>query len=216
MARNSSLARPASSTCRVRRRCSEMSRAIFDAPMIVPSAARTGETVSEISIELPSLRCRIVSKCSTARPERIVARTLSSSDWRSAGMIDPNRLPDDLLSGIAEHPLGGAIPRLHHSVQVLADNGVFGRVHDRGEPQRLALECPLLRYVADDTGRADQIPVRGHDGRQRHRNRHAAAIAGETDCLEMAGPLPALHTRATSCLPTHEPREARSLRLDGR
>jgi len=36
------------------------SRAIADAPMIVPAASRTGEMVTEISITRPSLRRRLV------------------------------------------------------------------------------------------------------------------------------------------------------------
>jgi hypothetical protein len=40
---------------------SEMSRAIFDAPMMLPLGVKMGETVSEISTELPSLRWRTVS-----------------------------------------------------------------------------------------------------------------------------------------------------------
>ena len=40
---------------------SVMSRAIFEAPTIVPSPSRIGETVSEMSTRLPSLRRRTVS-----------------------------------------------------------------------------------------------------------------------------------------------------------
>ena len=36
--------------------CSVMSRAIFDAPTILPCAFLTGETVSETTMRLPSLR----------------------------------------------------------------------------------------------------------------------------------------------------------------
>ena len=42
-----------------------MSRAIFDAPTILPPTPLIGETVTEISILLPCLRMRTVSKCST-------------------------------------------------------------------------------------------------------------------------------------------------------
>jgi hypothetical protein len=38
-----------------------MSRAVFDAPTTVPSAFLMGDTVSEISTKLPSLRRRTVS-----------------------------------------------------------------------------------------------------------------------------------------------------------
>jgi hypothetical protein len=69
MARNSSLARLAASTSRCSRsrsastrRRSVMSRAILEAPMMRPLASRTGETVREISMRVPSLRTRSVSK----------------------------------------------------------------------------------------------------------------------------------------------------------
>ena len=45
-----------------RRLRSVTSRQIFEAPTIVPRAFRIGDTVSEISTELPSLRRRTVSK----------------------------------------------------------------------------------------------------------------------------------------------------------
>ena len=38
-----------------------MSRAIFEAPTILPLPSRTGETVSEMSTRLPSFRRRTVS-----------------------------------------------------------------------------------------------------------------------------------------------------------
>jgi hypothetical protein len=44
------------------RRRSVMSRAIFEAPTMVPDSSRTGEMVSEMSISEPSLRLRTVSK----------------------------------------------------------------------------------------------------------------------------------------------------------
>ena len=62
-----------------------MSRAIFEAPTTVPASSRIGETLSEIGSRLPSFRCRMVSKWLTARPARMVERTVSSSACRSAG-----------------------------------------------------------------------------------------------------------------------------------
>jgi hypothetical protein len=48
-------------SCLSRRLRSVMSRAIFDAPRIFPSGPRMGETVSEMSMSVPSLRRRTVS-----------------------------------------------------------------------------------------------------------------------------------------------------------
>ena len=50
------------------------SRAIVDAPTIVPSASRIGETVSETGNTVPSFRTRMVSRCSTGWPALILAR----------------------------------------------------------------------------------------------------------------------------------------------
>jgi hypothetical protein len=60
-------------------RVSVMSRAIFEAPMIVPAALRTGEIDREIINRRPSLVTRIVSKCSMRWPFRSRARMSSSS-----------------------------------------------------------------------------------------------------------------------------------------
>jgi hypothetical protein len=43
--------------------CSEMSLAIFDAPMTAPLESWIGETVSDTGISVPSLRRLTVSKC---------------------------------------------------------------------------------------------------------------------------------------------------------
>ncbi len=64
-----------------------MSRAILDAPTTWLSEPRTGETVSDTSTGRPSLRTRTVSKWSTLCPERMRESTVSSSCWRSGGMI---------------------------------------------------------------------------------------------------------------------------------
>ena len=52
-----------------------------------PWESRTGETVTDTSINAPSLRRRIVSKLSMISPETTVARMRSSSAWRSSGMM---------------------------------------------------------------------------------------------------------------------------------
>ena len=47
-----------------------------------------------------------------------------------------DRLADGFGLGVAEHPLGGGIPRHDHAVQVFADDRIVGRLHDGGEPLR--------------------------------------------------------------------------------
>lgn len=66
---------------------SEMSRAIFKAPMIRPFASFTGEIVSEMSSRVPSLRRRIVSKWSTRSPRLRRSSISGSSGCRSDGIM---------------------------------------------------------------------------------------------------------------------------------
>ena len=44
-----------------------------------------------------------------------------------------NGLPDRLGCGVAEHTLGGRIPRHDDAVEILRDDGIVGRFDDRGE-----------------------------------------------------------------------------------
>ena len=60
--RSNSLRRRSSAMAASAWRWAEMSRAIFDTPMMVPESSRTGETVSEMSMRRPSLARRSVSK----------------------------------------------------------------------------------------------------------------------------------------------------------
>ena len=70
-----------------------MSRAIFEAPTTFPREFRIGEMVSEMSTNVPSLRCRIVSKCSMRSPRLIFSRMSGSSSRRSTGMMIVIGLP---------------------------------------------------------------------------------------------------------------------------
>ena len=71
---------------------SVMSRATFDAPMILPPASWIGETVSDTSTRPPSLRVRCVSKWSTCSPR---ADPLwdpgTSSGWSGGTNTDSGR-----------------------------------------------------------------------------------------------------------------------------
>ena len=55
------ISRSRSDCCSSARRFSEISRAILDAPMMVPCASFTGEIVTETGTSVPSLRWRMVS-----------------------------------------------------------------------------------------------------------------------------------------------------------
>ena len=53
-------------------------------------------------------------------------------------------LADRFFSGVAEHPLGGAVPRRDDAVEVLADDRVVGGLDNGGKP-----ECGSIRYTVD-------------------------------------------------------------------
>ena len=76
--------RSRSSSARLR---SVMSLATFEAPMILPSASRIGETLSETSMMRPSFVRRLVSKWSTRSP-------------LSDALQDPGRCPRQCSGGI--------------------------------------------------------------------------------------------------------------------
>jgi len=113
-----------------------MSRAILEAPAMRPSLSRIGDTVNEISIRLPSLRWRtrfVVIDGLAAPDARQYSRLFVHAIPRDQ---DGHRLADGFLGRIAEHPLGAAIPGLDDAVEILADNGVVGRLDDGREPLR--------------------------------------------------------------------------------
>ena len=58
---------------------SVMSRAIFDAPTMLPFGSRIRETVREMSRRRPSFATLMVSKCSTRSPRRSRSRITYSS-----------------------------------------------------------------------------------------------------------------------------------------
>ena len=104
---------------------SVMSRAIFEAPMIVPRALRIGEMVTDTSSNRPSLVRRTVSKW-------LYALASSQARQNHALLLLPivrqqaeDWLPDHLLCPVAEDALCGDIPAGHHPVQGFADDGVI-------------------------------------------------------------------------------------------
>ena len=88
------------------------------------------------------------------------------------------RLADHLLGRIAEYLFGSGIPARDHAVQVLADDGIFGRSHDGCQTGRIARRCrPPPHFGSQHTHtqprqqQQQQLPAR----RQR---RHADVVHG--------------------------------------
>ena len=53
----------------------------------------------------------------------------NSSGW-SGGIRDRQWFADDLLGGVAVEPLRTLVPTDDDAVEVLADDGIVGRLHD--------------------------------------------------------------------------------------
>ena len=131
-----------------------MSRAIFDAPMTVPSSSRIGDTVSEIGTSDPSLRRRIVSKCVTDSPAPDAREHVVFLGLPIGGDDHPNGAADRLGGRVAEHPFGGAVPGRDDAVQILADDRVVRRFDDLGEMARGDI-VQLLRHARITARRAE-------------------------------------------------------------
>ena len=57
---------------------------------------------------------------------------------------------DGLLRGVAEESLGGGIPTLDDAVQVLADDGIVGRIDDRRQVRASQFRTPAVGNIDED------------------------------------------------------------------
>ena len=140
--RSTRATRALSSNCSASRR-SDRSRAIFETPTICPASSRSGDTVSEIGTSVPSLRCRIVSKCKILRPRRMRASTFILFALPIRRDDDADRTADRFVGRVAEQQLRAAVPRLNGAVEVLAHDRIVGRRDDGGQPEIRGRECSL-------------------------------------------------------------------------
>src|SRR5947207_960117 len=70
-----------------------------------------------------------------------------------------NGLAHGLTFRVAEHSLRGGIPRGDDAIEVLGDDGIIGRFHDRREARTVAFSVLPRRDVARDLRDADDRPV---------------------------------------------------------
>ena len=61
---------------------------------------------------------------------------------------DVDRLSNDLLSFVSEQALGAAIPAPDYAVEILADDGIVGGLHNGGELPGRLLRTPAFGDVA--------------------------------------------------------------------
>ena len=131
-------------------RRSAMSRAIFEAPMIVPCASLIGDTVSEMGIRWPFLVRRTVSKWSILSPRRRRASTSASSARRSSGMIRVMFWP---TASAAVYPKMLSAPRFH---EVITPSSVLLTIASSEESTMAASSC---RISPTRTSRRDSSRV---------------------------------------------------------
>ena len=148
-----------------------MSRAILEAPRIRPLWSRIGETVREMSIRLPSLRRRTVSKCSTfsragcaPRSKASRSRDRARPESRSADRSFPST-----YSRTAAPPRNSSSCRCHPGS---CSRSRRPRLHDRRQPaggQEFAgcLGCRShrpSRKPSGSTARRGRAPLRAKIG----------------------------------------------------
>jgi hypothetical protein len=92
------------------------------------------------------------------------------------------RVADRLGGGVAEQPLGGAVPAGDHAGEVLAEDRVLRRVDDRRQAAGRQLGLAPLADVADRRG--DQRRVAGVDRAQADLDRELGAVAAATVQVE--------------------------------
>ena len=129
-----------------------------------------GDTVSEMAIGCRPCAAGSFRSASTARRRGCFASTASSSPCRSAGMIIRIDCPIASAAGVAEYPFGRRVPGRDDAVEVLADDGVVGRLDDLGEV--------AMREIAGWTHAA------GHGIRRVSINRNDSSAMGDASDSE--------------------------------
>ena len=84
---------------------------------------------------------------------------------------------------VPEHALGGGIPIRDHTVQLLRDNGVIGRIHDGRKPKRFLLRFFSGADIAKHEHHADQRSLGSANRGSAIVNRHLSAVAGDERCV---------------------------------
>ena len=169
-----------------------MSRAIFDAPMIVPCSSRSGEMVTETSSNRPVLRpahrLEVVHPLAPPQPRqdhRLFVLPIF-------GQQAQNRLSDHLLRPVAEDALRGRIPAGDHPGERFTDDGVIRGVHDGGEPQTRLLRLFALGDITRKTASMNEAFPVPQDVGANQDGLHRAILAPQARLIVAAPP----HTSA--------------------
>jgi len=140
-----------------------MSRAIADAPTMSPLASRKGDT------EMETFRLRP----SFGDPHRFMmldafpARNFPQNFWDFVGTVAGREkryvLSDRLFWRVTIDALGSLVPTGDGAVEVLADDGILGRIDNRGEPRavfsQLLGRSPMQLFICSPQFFRDSLAI---------------------------------------------------------
>ena len=108
-----------------------------------------------------------------------------------AGLRHQHRdgLPYDFVGLVAEHPLGALVPAHDDAVQVLTDDGVIGRIHDRRQELDAALHTCAFGDVKEDAAlrRRDSSPMCDAAMKPLSKERSSTRLSGRTKRSQCRG-----------------------------
>ena len=138
---------------------SVMSRAIFDAPMIVPSVESKGDTVRD-NVQQPA---GLVSSYGVERLDALTETNPCEDHILFVAMAVRNdghdRSTDHLLCRIAKHALRSRIPGGDRTVQALTYDGILRRLDDRSQPSCRFRRLLLLGNINVHAAIADRLTL---------------------------------------------------------
>ena len=126
-----------------------MSRAIFEAPITFPISSLIGQTASETSSAVPSLRRKTVS----ATKDTLCLRAKPFDDSQLFIVAigrDQNcdRFADNFISAVAKKPFRFLVPTGDYFVEIFAYDRITRRFNDRSQAAVSFLGAFSLRDIA--------------------------------------------------------------------
>ncbi len=111
-----------------------------------------------------------------------------------------NGTADRLIGAIAEHAFRGLVPRGDDAVQILADDGIVGRLDDRGQPIAGDDGTSKLGLITRNLGCADDLAFVVKNRRDGERDWNQGPVFTPTNRLEMRQRLPRANARENHVL----------------
>ena len=104
-----------------------------------------------------------------------------------------NRRPQNLLLAIPKRPLRRLVPARDHPIQILAQNRIIGRLHNRRQPRPRNLQLPLVRYIPRNLRHPNHVLVAVPNRRDRQRHNNLPPILPHPLRLKVRDLLPSPH-----------------------